>query len=330
MRNLAVAALLGLWGGCGVGGARLHLVRSARLRGPVHDAAPLLAARGNQVQRQRQLKGVEKKPTQQAAKNAVANGTAGLAGTSWGPMTSSCVPEGMRRVPVLGGAFDMVVRGTNDIVSNEIATKGFWEILDPQQIASATGRELPPGGLFLDVGANIGYYSLLFARKGYRVIAVEPMTGNRAALEGSLCLNPELRNLITVLPVALGSHEETGSRCTVWSSNEKINVGNGIMRCGSEADNCPANNPNCEVVSVHTLDSVLSQFQIPHIEVVKMDIESHECEVLSGGQALFQSNYPRFLKMETTVADSMMCVHREASKHGYRVYRMGDDTVMAK
>lgn len=245
---------------------------------------------------------------------------------------ASCVPPGMRRVSVLNGAFEMVVLGANDIVSNDIAVNGYWEISDPQDIASVAHGTLPKNGTFFDIGANIGYYSLLFARKGYRVFAVEPMTRNRQALEGSLCLNPSLRSLITVLPVALGSPEELSMRCVVRSSNSEINVGNGIMRCGtpSEVSACsPQEGESCEVVHVRTLDSILSYYQVPQVEVVKMDIEAHECEVLKGGQSLFQKHYPAYLKVETMYG-SAGCVQNESVRHGYRLYPIEGDTIMAK
>lgn len=246
--------------------------------------------------------------------------------------TASCVPPGMRQVSVLNGAFNMVVLGPNDIVSQDIATVGYWEIRDPQEIASVAGRTLPPKGTFLDVGANIGYYSLLFARRGYQVIAVEPMTTNRKALEASLCLNPDLRQFITIVPSALGSLKETKMRCRVTSTNSQINVGNGFMVCGKEGEvaPCAPGDPLCEMVLVKTLDSVLKEHYLAKVDVVKMDIESHECEVLSGGQSMFQPTYPQILKMETTVADSTACVRDEAIKHRYQTYAMGGDTIMAK
>lgn len=245
---------------------------------------------------------------------------------------TSCVPAGMRKVPVLNGAFDMVVLGPNDIVSQDIASTGYWEIRDPQDIASVAGGVLPQSGTLLDVGANVGYYSLLFARRGYHVLAVEPMTTNRRALEASLCLNPDLQQFITIVPVAVGSLAETDMVCRVKSTNAQINVGNGWMVCGKEAEKapCAANDPLCEMVKVRTIDSVLSEHQIAKVEVVKMDIEGHECEALSGGQSMFQQGDPAFLKMETTIADSSACVHKEAARHGYRTFAMGGDTVMAK
>eukprot|EP00746_Dinoflagellata_sp_MGD_P140203 gnl/MRDRNA2_/MRDRNA2_73494_c0_seq1.p1 gnl/MRDRNA2_/MRDRNA2_73494_c0~~gnl/MRDRNA2_/MRDRNA2_73494_c0_seq1.p1 ORF type:complete len:326 (-),score=48.27 gnl/MRDRNA2_/MRDRNA2_73494_c0_seq1:35-1012(-) len=258
-------------------------------------------------------------------RDVVSNNTASVSNVS-------CVPPGMRKVSVLNGAFEMVVLGPNDIVSQDIASVGYWEIRDPQEIASVAGGVLPQSGTFLDVGANVGYYSLLFARRGYHVLAVEPMTTNRRAMEASLCLNPDLRQFITIVPVALGSLAETHMVCRVKSTNAQINVGNGYMVCGeiAQKEPCEQNDPLCEMVQVKTIDSVLSEHQIAKLEVVKMDIEGHECEALSGGQSMFQQGYPAFLKMETTIADSSACVHKEATRHGYRTYAMGGDTIMAK
>ena len=59
-------------------------------------------------------------------------------------------------------------------------------------------------GSVLDIGANVGIYSLLAAYAGLTVLAFEPMPRNRALLAATLCANPVLARRITVHPVALG------------------------------------------------------------------------------------------------------------------------------
>ena len=46
-------------------------------------------------------------------------------------------------------------------------------------------------GTFIDIGANLGYFSFLFARRGYRVFAVEPLFANWRGIEATFCLNKE-------------------------------------------------------------------------------------------------------------------------------------------
>lgn len=64
------------------------------------------------------------------------------------------------------------------------------------------------GGLVVDVGANIGYFTLLAANYGCRVQAFEPHELNLALLRSSIALN-ELDERVRLHQVALGSDEGT-------------------------------------------------------------------------------------------------------------------------
>ena len=238
-----------------------------------------------------------------------------------------CVPTGMRKARVAAG-FDMVVLGNNDIVSASIYSQHVWEISTPNGMAAKAGAVLPHSGTFLDIGANLGYYSLLFAQAGYNVVAVEAMTRNRRAIEGSLCLNPQLRSRVKIVPVALVSPDELSSTtCVIKSTNSQINVGNGALSCGA-GKTCQAGDANCEVVPVKTLDMVLADIAPTSVDVVKMDVEVHECQVLAGGGSLFSTFHPQILQIETAFGDSGKCVEAAASEHGYRTKTVQGDTVM--
>ena len=50
-----------------------------------------------------------------------------------------------------------------DHISSEIIEKQFWEIREPQELADLADGTIPKTGTFLDIGGNIGWYSLLFA-----------------------------------------------------------------------------------------------------------------------------------------------------------------------
>ena len=104
----------------------------------------------------------------------------------------------------------MAVLSDADIVSKEIATRGYWELKYPSELlhlaGGSRGVELPRPGTFLDIGANLGFYTLLFAQHGYSVLAVEPMLLNRKAIETSLCLNPQFMSSGRVGPQYCPSH----------------------------------------------------------------------------------------------------------------------------
>ena len=73
-------------------------------------------------------------------------------------------------------------------VSRQIREQGIWEAFETELVV----RLLQPGQCFLDVGANIGYYSVL---AGYlvgtqgRVVAFEPEPANFALLQDNIELN---------------------------------------------------------------------------------------------------------------------------------------------
>ncbi len=80
-------------------------------------------------------------------------------------------------------------------ISGEIVRVGFWEAVKTMRVirlmdeARASGRENP---VFVDVGANIGWYSLAVASQGFSVIAVEPARYNNELFKASIEINGNL------------------------------------------------------------------------------------------------------------------------------------------
>jgi FkbM family methyltransferase len=168
----------------------------------------------------------------------------------------------------------------------------------------------------LDIGANMGFYSLLFAAAGYDVIALEPLAHNRRAIEATLCLNPALAPRIRLVPVALGMPRSESEVCVIESSTA-TNRGNGVMRCG-EGLACTHSRKVCEQVRLRTLDAVLAELAPRSIEIVKMDIEGAECDALRGGQSLFVKYAPQLVQVELKKPKVAACALEEAARHGYR------------
>mmetsp|Transcript_8617 Transcript_8617/g.15469 ORF Transcript_8617/g.15469 Transcript_8617/m.15469 type:complete len:329 (-) Transcript_8617:24-1010(-) len=242
-----------------------------------------------------------------------------------------CVPAGMT-VARLHFGFDMVVLGRNDIVSGSLLSTGAWELKSAAAFAAAMQTQLPTNGTFVDIGANIGYYSMLFAHAGFNVLAFEPMTRNRAAIEGTLCLHPELRSRVKVIPAALVAPEEVDkTRCVIRSTNYEVNIGNGFLKCGSPEDvkGCTSGDANCEIVPVMTLNDALARENLASVDVVKMDVEAFECHVMAGGETLFTKYRPKMLKIETEWG-TKSCVEAAAAKHNYRTVNMGSDTGLVR
>ena len=71
--------------------------------------------------------------------------------------------------------------------------------------------------VFLDIGANLGAYTLAIAALGYDVIAFEGLARNQLAVYTSLCACPDLAERVTLFPVALGGRE---MECTFFSGTD--------------------------------------------------------------------------------------------------------------
>ncbi len=126
---------------------------------------------------------------------------------------------------------------------------------------------LRPGELFVDVGANVGTYSVLAAAEiGADTIAVEPVPAAFAHLTANVALN-EVQERLTALNVAVGSEPGT----LAFTATEDIN--NHVTDAAGE---------NTIQVEVRTLDGILSGH---HPTLLKVDVEGYEAEVFRGGEA---------------------------------------------
>src|SRR6266700_1510309 len=103
---------------------------------------------------------------------------------TWGTLMTKVVaslPDGTR--------FDFVVHsGIDQFISQRIKNRGSWEPFETGIMISL----LRPGDVFIDIGANIGWYTVMSAltvgRSGH-VFAFEPAGDNADLLERNVALN---------------------------------------------------------------------------------------------------------------------------------------------
>jgi FkbM family methyltransferase len=208
-----------------------------------------------------------------------------------------------------------------DFISSEIIDKQYWEIREPQDLADLGDGKIPETGTFLDIGGNIGYYSLLFASRGYDVITVEPLPRNIAAINASRCLNPELSARMQLFPVALSNPSDPliGKQpCRVQGDSWESNWDNGRLQCGPGMRcNPDVLRPPCVDVTPTTLDVVLTDSKALSVDIVKIDIEGQECNVMKQGSSLFSKFQPRFVQFEEKDATTSRCMSSLLRSHHY-------------
>jgi len=147
-----------------------------------------------------------------------------------------------------------------------------------------------PGGCFYDVGAHIGYYSLMAARlvgQAGHIVAFEPDPANVAVLQENLSRNnfPQ----VDVIPAAVWKHSGrvTFQRSAAESSEVSSRRG-AVVGANGEAPG--SGRIRVEAVS---LDDFVRDHRLPNM--IKIDVEGAEVETLQGARNLIVRTRPILL-----------------------------------
>lgn len=141
------------------------------------------------------------------------------------------------------------------------------------EIEALVGGELGPGDIFVDIGANIGWFTLLAAARGATVHAFEPFSESLTRLARHVSLNRF--SSIQIHPIALGARNETLSLAVAGEGNPGANSLVNASRSFGRVE-----------VPVRTLAGELTAAEARRVKLVKIDVEGWELEVLRGAQAL--------------------------------------------
>lgn len=149
------------------------------------------------------------------------------------------------------------------------------------------------GEIFLDVGANIGIYSLYAGSKGITTIAVEPDALNNALLNLNINLNLLSKK---ILAFSLAFHEEQKYSTL---NIKKIQWGGAL----NSFDNCK-DYLNKTYLPSHkqgvfgdTIDNFLNQLE-KKINHIKIDVDGNEYFVLRGAKNALDSKFLKTILIE--------------------------------
>lgn len=171
--------------------------------------------------------------------------------------------------------YRMYVDMTDELVGAEIA-KGLYE----QHVTRAITAALGPGATFLDLGANIGYYSLLAASlvgPGGQVIGFEARPDNVAMAQLSIRENGFRNVRLHALAVA---DEDTTLKMLAPDHTSLSEV----------VDAAAVTTDEYVAIPTVALDAMLADLE--RVDVVKMDIDGGELRALRGMQQLLRRYRP--------------------------------------
>lgn len=172
---------------------------------------------------------------------------------------------GTARVPRLGGFTLRVHRRGDDVMAPALLRSGVWEPQETELLLAL----LRPGMVFVDAGANIGYYSVLASRlvgPGGRVRAFEPAPDSFRLLQMNLADNG-CGNAVAHRAALWDRH---GGELTLYLCDR--NPGDHRTAAPAEAARRTARVP------ATTLDAALGG----RVDVIKMDTQGAEARIWGG------------------------------------------------
>lgn len=205
------------------------------------------------------------------------------------PVLKRLVPSVRKRIAAVTwpGGFKIVRRhgillllNYRNYVDRDLLFYGHYE---RDQIDAVTSAMLRHGcDIFLDIGANIGLYSLVTAtrRLAGEVIAFEPDTRSLRALQANLLING-IADVVEVRPIALSDHDGV----------VRFTPDPGTSSCQSRVSADGAVTVSCAKLDTQLPIAGKRLF-------LKMDIEGHELSALDGMRHVLECNRC-FLQIES-------------------------------
>ena len=150
---------------------------------------------------------------------------------------------------------------------------------------------------FMDIGANIGIYSLYAAKRGHKVVAFEPESQNFALLQRNISLN-NLDNYISLFGISLYSK--------LLISELNISRGKEFVEYGSSRNsfNTPTTEDGETFIPVRkqgslgiTLDYFIDNFDFKPTHI-KIDVDGLEENILLGSKSLLSKKFLKSILVE--------------------------------
>ena len=200
----------------------------------------------------------------------------------------------------------------NSCEKNALFTPQMLDVIERGELADALDRRLAEAGgfTFIDIGANVGLYSLFVAARGgprTRILAIEPQPGIVERLRFNLEANAGFE--FTVLPIAVADRE--GEIDLVIDPRDSGGTHLGVGRPA-------ASGAETVCVRCRPLLAILREAAIAAIDAMKIDIEGAEDLALAPFlEAAPQALLPRLLLIEVRPADWGVDLSALLRRRGY-------------
>jgi FkbM family methyltransferase len=223
------------------------------------------------------------------------------------------------------GGFTLHRTGDLIYVPHPLDARGRHALLHPPRAHPAALAFLNPGAVAIDIGANLGEWTVPLARAvgaGGQVLACEPAPIAAKALEATLGANA-LRQA-EVIRCAVGDHDGSAEFTVPVVTSARTDTG--TARIGAAG-------PGHEALSVplNSVDSLIGKRGLRRVDLIKIDVEGHEKRVLYGAETTLSRFRPAIV-IETghEASGDRPAIHDRLRSLGYQVLGILLDYGMAE
>lgn len=210
--------------------------------------------------------------------------------------------SGNRRARIFNSVFELDLE---DLIQRYI----YWGTFEPNE-TRLVQQYIRPGMTFVDVGANVGYYTALAASLvgcGGRVVAFEPSPYAYEKLH-AMVVNNKLEQ-VTAVPTGLS---DTAGQGTLYLDAGFHNHSPTMVA----HENASATAIETTVVS---LDDEAARLGIKRIDLMKIDVEGHEPKVLAGAKRILNEGRIRAILCEFN--EHWLCKAGSSPRHLENIIR---------
>ena|SRR2546422_5155261 len=177
-----------------------------------------------------------------------------------------------------------------------------------------------PGEIVVDVGAHIGRYTLIAARRGAKVVAVEPEPSNFSVLKENI----ELNGFSNVIACQFALSNTTGRRSLYLGDNGQGDTATSSLDSSMMRERSGRTIERfSKQVDCLTLDNLMKSLHVSHVNWLKVDVEFHEIPVLEGGESTLRSTENLIIEVTHSNEDALLKI---ANKAGLRLVTVERNT----
>lgn len=210
-------------------------------------------------------------------------------------------------------------------LSEHMQSRMFWVDYYNRDIVALFDKQLQPGMVVVDVGANIGEITLVAAKRigvTGRVIAFEPIDTIAQVLEENI-----RRNALDNVTVVRAGLSDTCGSAPIFASCGQSYTGKEHHGLGSLYGGVN-DGPAIQAIRLTTLDAYFQEHPIHRLDLIKIDIEGAELPCLRGAQRTIE-RYRPLLIIEIQAQSATAAGYRQTdildylAQFGYAFHEIG-------